>query len=347
MVIVAAGTNPAIGRRVHQRVLELARPFAGRLEIYLASPANLESLNEALPEPILKLDSYGNIRNVQLIVPFALGCNAVSGIDDDEIIPDADFMAKVARIGGRRADGATVEGMAGPYYDARGQYTIEGAEELADCPNIFLKKNFFMNRAIVRSMIEVDTDEIVLSNVAFGGNMVMSRATIAQTCHDPYIARGEDYDYVINAAMNGKLFYFQPAMAITHLPPDSTGSQAADKLSKLLADISRFIYMQEKMRLHGERFPQERIDPSYLMPYPGPYLDPAVDLQAAGVKALDEKYPQFRQARSPEDYVAGVTDLARAKAEEFFDYRDRWQSTLAGLGENTAFRDACGALRLG
>ncbi len=346
VIIVAAGTSPAIGGRVHRRVAELIQPFARRLELYLASPANLDGLNQALSDPILKLDSYGSIRNVQLIVPFALGCDAVAGIDDDEIVPDVDFMTKVARIGQSRADGQVIGGMAGPYYDARGQYAIEGAEELADCPNIFLKKNFFMNRAIARGMTQAEADGLIRSNVAFGGNMVMSRLNIARTCHDPYIARGEDYDYVINAAMDGIYYYFQPAMRITHLPPDSTGSQAADKQSKLLADISRFIYMQEKMRYHRQYFPQEAFDPSYLQPYPGPYLDPAVDLADEAVRSLDEKYPDFRRTNRPEDYAANALDMARIKAREFFEYRGRWRSVLDSLDKNDGFRAACGALKV-
>ena len=346
VLIVAAGAHPDLGPRVHDRVSELIAPYAGRLEVALASPASLERLNATLAEPILSLDSYGNIRNVQLIVPFALGADAVIGIDDDEVIPDRGYVAKAARWIGRPRDGDLVGGMAGPYYDAEGEYRIPGAEDLADCPNLLLKKNYFMNRAVVESMENVEADGLVRSNVAFGGNMVMSRPTIARTCHDPYIARGEDYDYVVNAAMDGISFYFQPAMAITHLPPDSTGSQAGDKLSKLVADIYRFIYMQEKMRQHRRHFPDETIDPDYLLPYPGPYLDPAVDLQAEAVAALDAKYPEFRRRRKCEDLVAEATDLARKKSEEFFDYRDRWRAALGSLEGNDAFLSVCAELKL-
>jgi hypothetical protein len=346
VLIVAAGAHASIGERVGDRVAELLQPFTEKLDLYLASPKQLDALNAALPDPILKLDSYGNIRNVQLIVPYALGADAVIGIDDDEIIEDADYLEKVERqIGRKRADGI-VGGMAGPYYDANGEYRIAGAEELADHPNIFVKKNFFMNRAIIRSMEEVEADGLVRSNVAFGGNMTMARNTIARACHDPYIARGEDYDYVVNAAMAGAFFYFQPAMSIVHLPPDSTGAQAADKQSKLISDIYRFIYMQEKMRQHAERFPEEAFDPEYLMPYPGPYLDPAIDLQAAAVAALDEKYPDFRQTRAPEELAADAASLARIKAEEFFAYRERWRAVLESLESKLDFGRQCEKLEV-
>jgi len=332
VIVVAAAAHPDLGRQTHERVLALLKPFASDVALYLVSPANVDSVNAQLPEPILSLDGYGNIRNVQLAVPFAAGAKAVVGIDDDEVIEDPTYLAKVDRFIGRRFKGDTVGGMAGPYFDAAGEYRIAGAEAMADWQNIFLKKNYFMNEALKKVMTTPCPDGLVKSNVAFGGNMVMSRETIARVCHDPYIPRGEDYDYVINAAMAGITFYFQPGMRITHLPPDSTGSQAADKLSKLLADISRFIYMREKVLLYQQRFPQAPLDREYLMPYPGVYLDEHVDLKRHGVEALDERYPRFRRERSPEEFVEEAEAAARVKAREYFEYQEMWRRALSEAG---------------
>jgi hypothetical protein len=329
VLLVAAGTNPELGARIHARVADLIRPFAADFPLYLVSPANLPQLNSLLPEPILKLDSYGNIRNVQLALPYLAGARVVAGIDDDEIIEDQAFVAKIGQFVGASFQGEKVGGKAGPYFDRSGEYRIGGAEELAGCPNFFLKKNYFMNEALKLAMEPRGARELVRSNVAFGGNMVMDRGTIARVCHDPYIPRGEDYDYVINAAMDGIIFYFQPGMAIIHLPPDSTGSQAGDKASKLLADIRRFIYMREKIRLYRELFPRGPLDINYLMPYPGAYLDPAIDLQEHGVKALDEKYPEYRRRHAPEAFVREAEETARIKAREFFAYQQQWRDQLA------------------
>ncbi len=345
VLVVAAGAHPDLGQAVDMRVRELIEPYADRLDLHFVSPVHLEALNGSLVSPILRLDSYGNIRNVQLIVPFALGAGAVIGIDDDEIIEIPDYLDHVVRHINRPVDGETIRGMAGPYFDAKGDYHIPEAETLADCDNIFLKKNWFMDQAVSRGM-RGGPDGVVRSNVAFGGNMVMARSTIARVCHDPHIARGEDYDYVINAAMDGIFWYFCPAMRITHLPPDSTGSQAADKQSKLIADIRRFIYMQEKMRHHRRHLPDEAFDPEYLQPYPGPYLDESADLQRAGVEALDRKYPQLRATVSPEALVEEAQAVARVKAEEFFAYREAWQAALAGLDESSAFSEVARGLRV-
>jgi hypothetical protein len=336
VVVVAAGTNPLIGARVHERVLSLVRPFAKEFPIYLASPANLAALNATLPEPILALDSYGNIRNVQLLVPYAAGAKLVVGIDDDEVIEDPRYLAKVEAAVGSTFEGQVVAGIAGPYFDRTGEYRLGGAEELAACDNLFLKKNYFMNEALKKVMEPRGRRTILRSNVAFGGNMAMARETIARVCHDPYIPRGEDYDYVINAAMSGLFYCFLPEAGIVHLPPDSTGSQAADKESKLLADIRRFLYMREKQRLHAERFPQERFDLAYLQPYPGCYLDPQIDLRRQGEDAIRRKVAD--PTIVPEKFVADAVATAQRKAVAFFDYRQRWRTCLQAV----AALPACG-----
>jgi len=347
VLVVAAAAHPDLGEAVHERVAALLKPFAGAFPLSLASPAVLDALNGALPEPILRLDSYGNIRNVQLAVPFAMGADAVVGIDDDEVIEDRGYLAKVRRYVGEPHGDGVVGGMAGPYFDRTGAYQLPGAADLVDVANIFIKKNYFMNEALKRVMEGPCPDGIVRSNVAFGGNMCMARGTIARVCHDPYIPRGEDYDYVLNAAMEGILFYFQPAMGIVHLPPDATGPQAADKASKMIADIRRFIYMQEKVRAYTERFPDRPLDRDYLYPYPGPYLEPNVDLQSAGVRALDELYPEYRRQRAPEDLVAEATETARREAAAFFDYREHWKRMTAAIDDSPALRRIIEGMRIG
>jgi len=57
----------------------------------------------------------GNIRNVQLAVPFSQGADAVIGIDDDEIIEDPAFLSKVERWIGKKFNGDVIGGMAGPF----------------------------------------------------------------------------------------------------------------------------------------------------------------------------------------------------------------------------------------
>lgn len=340
VLVVAACAHPSLGEAVSRHVRDLIAPLAGAYPLFLVSPPDVSRLNALLGEPLLALDSYGSIRNVQLFVPHLLGARVTIGIDDDEVIADRDFVAKAVEHPGRTCQGERVGGVAGPYFDAHGEYRIADAEALAGHGNVFVMKNYFMNEGLKKVMQAPCPDGIVKSNMAFGGNMCMARATVAAVCHDPYIPRGEDYDYVINAAMEGISFFFRPDMGITHLPPDSTGSQAADKLSKLLADIRRFVYMREKCELHAARWPERRVPLDYLLPYPGVYLDRKLDLRQQGIAALDELYPEFRGRTSPEAFVDAAFRTARIKAEEYFAYRSRWADALARAGRVAGLREA-------
>ena len=341
VLVVAAGTHPSIADAIHNKVSDIIKPYADKMEIYLVSPKNLPIINSLLPEPILKLDSYGNIRNVQLALPYAMGADGVLGIDDDEVVLVKDHIQQAADSISGTYCGEIVAGIAGPYFDSAGSYQLSDGDELKSEPNIFLKKNYFMNEALKHYMNAELDNSLIRCNVAFGGNMVMARETIACACHDPYIPRGEDYDYVINAAMKGKLFCFRPGMGITHLPPGvNNGSQADDKISKLTADIGRFIYMNEKMKYHIANFPEEKIDLDYLRPYPAPYLEVDVDLAAEAVKALDSKYPKFREKELPEEFVANVVETTKKKVVEFFEYRERWEAMTAVIGDDAKLQSA-------
>jgi hypothetical protein len=341
VLVVAAGTHPSLGARIHEKVFQLIKPFAAHFPIYLASPANLPALNSLLGESILELNSYGNIRNVQLALPYLAGCDKVIGIDDDELIEVPDYLTQVNAAVGSKVNDETVAGIAGPYFDRKGEYRIEGAESLARIENMFIKKNYFMNEAL---KIAMKDSTIRRCNVAFGGNMAMARNTIARVCHDPYIPRGEDYDYVINAAMRGLFFYILPTAGIVHLPPDSTGSQAADKDSKLLADIRRFIYMRTKNTRHQKQYPKERFDLNYLQPYPGCYLDERYDLKAHGIAAIREKIPTM--ASVAERFVEDAATVAETKTTEFFAYRDTWTRVLTDAGKRVAVETVANPFRV-
>jgi len=346
IVIVVAVSHPDLSSKAHKKVLPIAKPFTDNLSIYMVSPENLHLINRHLEEPMLRLDSYENIRNVQLAVPYAMGADVVVGIDDDEIIEDSAYLEKVVRYIGKEYNGDFIGGLAGPYYDRNGSFQLEGAEQLNKSKNIFRKKNYFMNEALKKVMREAPLQGIVKSNVAFGGNMCMARKTIEQICHDPFIPRGEDYDYVINAKMKGINFYFQPDMKITHLPPDSSGSQSGDNMRKMIADIQRFIYMREKSKYHHKHYPEERIDIDYLMPYPGVYLDDRIELQREAIQCLDELYSEYRRQNSPEDFVKNAARLARNKTKEFFAYRDKWQKLMPILEKNRTIQDVISQFKI-
>lgn len=324
LLIVLAVTHEEYFLEVKKQVEGILSPFLSRKEIYLVTSLDLEQINNYLENPLLKMDSYGNIRNVQLFVPYIMGARYVIGIDDDEIIEDKDYLVKAITEIDRNEN---IGGMAGPYYDREGDFRLNGAEDLKEEKNIFIKKNFYINEALKNVMKNKISP--IQSSVAFGGNMIFKRATIARVCHDPYIPRGEDYDYVINAMMEGISFYFYKEIGIVHLPPDSTGSQAGDNVRKLKADIRRFIYMYEKHRRMERSFPRKEFDIKILNPYPGVFIDPKINLPEQGVDALSKKYPDYMNKEEIRAFIEETVTISKVKAKEYYEYQKIWEKELS------------------
>lgn len=157
ILVILAVTHKEYLETVRKRVRSILAPYQKRKRLYLAAQEEVDQINiivnqsrySTLKQPFLKLDSYGNIRNVQLFVPYCLGADYLVGIDDDEIIEDADYLRKTVAF--LTAEGGA-GGLAGPYHDREGDYRIKGAEALEPLSNLFLKKNYFMNEAMKKSM---------------------------------------------------------------------------------------------------------------------------------------------------------------------------------------------------
>ena len=329
LLIILAVTHPEYLTEAAHKVQQIIAHFHNLKRVFLATPEAAAEINRHLDDPILRMDSYGNIRNVQLFVPYCLGADYVIGIDDDEIIEDPKYLEKVLKA---FSDHSAAGGLAGPYFDREGEFRLKGAEALGKIDNIFLKKNFYMNEALKTAMARFS--EVHRSVIAFGGNMVFTRKTISSVCHDPYIPRGEDYDYVINALMCGIYFFYHPEMGIVHLPPDSTGSQAGDNIRKLKADIRRFLYMKIKIEEHRKRFPEEAFSLKLLDPYPGAFLIDRDELVRQAKAALPEGYPEIIDRSTAEAFVEQAMEAASRKCGEFFEYRERWRRILSICGED-------------
>ena len=59
---------------------------------------------------------------------------------------------------------------------------------------------------------------------AFGRKSSSSSDLFRSIPFDPYIPRGEDTDYLINASQSGLCLFFDRELKIKHLHPERTGS---------------------------------------------------------------------------------------------------------------------------
>jgi hypothetical protein len=78
-----------------------------------------------------------------------------------------------------------------------------------------------------------------------GGNLVLHSDLFRSIPFDPYIPRGEDTDYLINASQFGLSLLFDRELQIKHLHPERPEAFFQEELR---GDIERFLYEREKVK---------------------------------------------------------------------------------------------------
>jgi hypothetical protein len=115
-----------------------------------------------------------------------------------------------------------------------------------------------MNR--VWEKILSSKERLVPSPMLLGGNLVLHGYLFRSIPFDPYIPRGEDTDYLINASQWGYCLLFDKQLQIKHLHPERTEVYFQEELR---GDIERFLYERRKIRAGLD---------IHLNPYPGYFL---------------------------------------------------------------------------
>jgi len=335
VLVITVAVNSELEEAAEAKVERIIAPFRASYPLVHFAAGDLPVIYQRMEElgigehtPFISLGGYSSVRNCQLLVPHILGSEVIIALDDDEVV-EPDYLEKALEFIGREYGGELVAGVAGFYLDSAGRNKLpEG--EVND--NIFRRKNAIMNKAT--RALEAKPGRLVETAVAFGGNMVFHRSLFTQVPFDPYIARGEDIDYLINSRFLGFRFYLDKALLITHLPPEEYG---ALPYRKLCQDIFRFIHEREKLAQAKKHPGLEYVTSQTLDPYPGRFLGP--DLEEQAFEALEEMGPPGSSATR---IIAQAQDKARRAAPQYFRFQKAWSKMIAVLDQDDALR---GSLR--
>ncbi len=325
VLILTAAVSPELEPAAEERVTEIIAPFRRRFPIAQFAAPDLQLLRERVAaagfDPALvALRDYASVRNCQLLAPHVLGAEVVVALDDDEVVAPRYVRTATEHIGRPHAQ-QPVLGVAGFYEDAQGRILLP---EGPSTGNLFFDKAAIMN-ATLRTL-QAAPGRLVKTPLALGGNMVFHRQLWARVSFDPWITRGEDIDYLINARLAGFPFFLDKELTITHLPPRHYESPFHVKLRQ---DVVRFIYEREKLQSAASRGIMYPLAPADLDPYPGRFLRADVDGQA--LDALREAWPAEAEER-PETILAEALDYARRSAPRYFEFARLWPRLLDALG---------------
>lgn len=189
---------------------------------------------------LIDLKGFANIRNTGLLLAQALSMDVVIFIDNDEVVEDPNYLRVACEHLNQRWNGKLVRGKGGFYINWDGGIILPPQRPWW---KILWDKTNWMNR--VWKNILSSKERLVASPVILGGNLVLHRHLFLSVPFDPYIPRGEDTDYLINASQLGFCVLFDKQLRIKHLPPERTVVYYQEELKW---DIERFLYERQKTK---------------------------------------------------------------------------------------------------
>jgi glycosyltransferase involved in cell wall biosynthesis len=305
------------------------------LDTMVFGPAELGSLHRRLEQlefsdmvSGVSLTGYGAVRNTGLIVAATLGAEVCVFVDDDEVISDPDFLRTgIEGLGMKTPDGKVLFAKTGYYVDAKGGHHLKDEAHWSDA---LWREVDEYNKAIGA----VDAPPRVKpSSLGFGGCMALHRDMYCNVSFDPWVLRGEDVDYVINARMHGGDVFLDGEWHVVHQPP--AGPSAALRFRQ---DVYRFIYEHRKLEFARSQIDLRRVTPASLRPYPGDFVGHSVTWRAAAtalLRALAGREPGAHLAIARAAFM-DASQYARRNCDNYFAFQRRWPLLMDRLWEDVA-----------
>ncbi len=333
VILITAPVNPRLSESVEKKIAELMDRFKSYYPIAQFGPSDLKVTREimsknGLEDSILSLEAYAQIRNCQLFASMLIDTELIAAIDDDEVVPE-DYIDKATLFAGKETAGKKIDGVAGIYLNAEGNYKLKEKPGIRAEKNIFIKKAALMNDEFSRYM--ESQERLTESAVALGGNMIFTKTLYMNVPFDPGITRGEDIDYLINSRLLGYNWFLDRELYITHLPPKPSHEFQINTspYAKLQQDVLRFIYEKEKLAISKEFPDAYPLSAEQLGFYPGEFLKEGLEEQA--MEALKRERPKDADERffpKPEELLKRAKERA-AMARKFFDFAKKWSVTMS------------------
>ena len=337
-IVVLVACDEGIAERAEAQVHSICTQFPtlhtavfGRSEIELIQQ-RMAQLNLGTFYDEVGVDSYGAIKNLGLVISHILGFDSVVFIDDDEVVEDADFLAKaVYGLGKMTRGGVPILAKSGYYYNAQGSYLSSKKETWAD--GKWPQAKLF-NQWIERAMAG---KRLSRSNHACGGCLALSEQAYKRVAFDPYIARGEDLDYLLNLRMYGSDMWFDNQWSLTHRPP-----KTASEGTRFRQDVYRWAYEYRKMEFSRTQIDLLQIKPSALEPYPGPFLRPDVLKRLRSTARARMLSGGDARAYSEAARIAGTEadSYAQDQCNRYFQLQYVWPEVMSRLKGDAILRAA-------
>ena len=335
-ILVAA--EPGIEERAAEKIRNIAAQFP-QMSIMVVTAKELdiirrrfEQLNLGRLEFEVGLTGYSAIRNLGLVLANVLGFDSVVFVDDDEIIEDPEFLVKgMYGLGKLTRRGIPILAKTGYYINEEGTYFSMSQDKWY---NRHWQQGSAFNEWIDEAM---HGPRLSRSNHVCGGCLAIHKEAFKRLSFDPWIARGEDMDYLLNLRLYGSDIWFDNQWTLRHLPP-----RGVSEGRRFRQDVYRWLYEFRKMEYSRTQIDLQQVKPSSLEPYPGPFLEPGIQKRikrTAQLRSLgcpDKR--EYRLAAKAAKYEAA--DYASRNCAKYFEFQYVWPELMVRTESDTILRNA-------
>lgn len=327
LVVVLVSAEAAISRQAEEKVRAIvaAHPQLNVMVVGQDALAlirqRMEQLNVGKLDYEIGLSGYGATRNVGLVVASVLGFDAAVFIDDDEVIDSPRFLHEAMYgLGKLTRKGIPILAKTGYYINDQGSYLSKWEDAWY---NRFWQQGAAFNQWITAAM---KGPRLSRSNHVCGGCLAVHKEAYRRLAFDPWIARGEDLDYMLDLRMYGSDIWFDNKWKLRHLPPES-----ASEGDRFRQDIFRWIYEYRKLEYSRALIDLQQVKPESLEPYPGPFLEPGLARRIA-ITALLRSFARddkkaYRRAAKAARKEAQV--FAERNCAKYFSFQYTWPELIS------------------
>lgn len=270
---------------------------------------------------LIDLKGFSKIRNTGLLLAQALKISMVVFIDNDEVIEDPEYLRIASEYINQRWNGKLVSGKGGFYLNPDGSILLPLRGLWWD---ILWDKTRWMNKTYER--ILKSKDRLVCSPMLLGGNLVLHYRIFQKVPFDPFIPRGEDTDYLLNASQFGFCILFDKELRVKHLHPERTETFYHQELK---GDIERFVYERSKLKKMGFSL--------NLDPYPGNFLKWSLYHKAILTTFfLSLDYLWKRRFAKAREVLSNLPFIFQKRSEDWSNYlrfKKEWQMVMKIISE--------------
>ncbi|MEG0682332.1 MAG: hypothetical protein RR434_02290 [Raoultibacter sp.] len=338
LVVILVASEPAIENQAAEKVQQIVGQFPSLNTVvigaseYLLIQQRMEQLGSGKMSKEIGLSGYGSVRNLGLVVANVLGFDSVVFLDDDEVIEDPDFLRKAMYgLGKLTKKGIPILAKSGFYFNSEGSYRSKSQDKWY---NHFWQQGKAFNAWIERAM---RGPRLSRSNHVCGGCLALHKEAFKRLSFDPWIARGEDLDYMLNLRMYGSDIWFDNQWSLRHLPPESTSEGV-----RFRQDIYRWLYEYRKMEYSRTQIDLLQVKPASLEPYPGPFLEAGIERRirlTASLRSLAR--PDKRDYRRAAKAATGeASTYAQRNCAKYFEFQFVWPELMARIEADQILRTA-------